>query len=526
MKPRIKTGIHSENGAALMTVLIASLLLGTACVAMLVAVGASTQNNTDALSEAKAYWAAESGLQSTLNLLRNQGVSYGEANSDSDLSTWFGTDPVPVGSDASFTVQVGDPDGTSVGSTYSANGLFELSNGAYSFNRVFGTGADTVTVSYADVNTTNVTYPMVGGSSLGYFTVVSTGVGAPMTEDIRFKIELRISAPISVVKAIRGTIRASDRRIVFDEPTFQLLGSTVAICGNSSCDLNTLALPSPTTTPQNSATITVSMTAMDPSRLVVRATGYGPNGAKKVLEAIVQKNFFNSLSAEHPITMIGQGDCLVFQPGTSAQMDIDGGTSPSVGVPNTTGLDTVNSAHTNGTMEPPPAVTGDELPLWQRDVYAMDAMIRQLRQTAQNSGRYFTNYNGNQGWGNFVDGTGITFCEGSCTMGGNSEGGGILVVTGTFFTQGNPKFKGMIIAVGPYVDDQNPGGVVRGGGGQEVFLGTTIIAPYDPNNLAAGFQCPRYVQNGGPGDTINMSIDDTIEETNGVNNVMVGVVEK
>jgi hypothetical protein len=490
---------------------------------MLISVGASTQNNTDALSEAKAYWAAESGLQATLNLLRNANVGYRAAATD--LTPYFGNSPVPVGSDGSFTVTASDPDGTSLATTYGTTGFFELTNGAYSFNRVFGTGADTTTVSYVDASSTTVNHPMVGGSSLGYFRVVSTGLGATMT-DIRFKIDLRLSAPTAAVYPIRGTIRASDRQIVFDTASFQLLGSTVTICGNSSCTLNSLVLPVPSLSPQDSPTITASMTATDPNRLLVRSVGYGPNGSKKVLEAIIQKNFFGSLGSFYPITMIGQGDCMVFRPGTAAQMEINGGTNPSVGVPNTTALNTVNTAHTNGSMTPPPAVTGDELPLWQRDVYAMDAMIRQLRQTAQNAGRYFTNGPGNSGWGNFAAGTGITFCEGSCTMGGNSSGGGILVVTGTFFTQGNPTFKGMVIVTGPYVSDQNPGGVVRGGGGNESFIGSTIVAPYDPNNLAAGFSCPRYVQDGGPGDTTNMSINPSIDGTSGVNNVMVGVVEK
>ncbi len=54
-----------ESGAALVTVLMISVLLGIACIAMLSAVGANSRNSTDVLSETKAYYAAESGLQAT-----------------------------------------------------------------------------------------------------------------------------------------------------------------------------------------------------------------------------------------------------------------------------------------------------------------------------------------------------------------------------------------------------------------------------------------------------------------------------
>jgi hypothetical protein len=208
-------------------------------------------------------------------------------------------------------------------------------------------------------------------------------------------------------------------------------------------------------------------------------------------------------------------------------MTIDGGTVPSVTVSDTTGLQTVLSNHTNGTIEPPPEVAGNDLPDWQQSTTALDSLIRQLRQTAQNSGRYF---NGTQptSFGNFEQGTGITFCEGSCTLGGNTEGGGILVVTGTFTTSGNPKFKGLVLAVGRYVSASNPGGVVRSGGGNEVFIGNIVIAPYNPDDLMAGFEQPRYNQSGGPGDTINSDVDVDVafNGTSAITNFMLGVAEK
>src|SRR5262249_55345005 len=121
-----------------------------------------------------------------------------------------------------------------------------------------------------------------------------------------------------------------------------------------------------------------------------------------------------------------------------------------------------------------------------------------------------------------------TFCDGSCNMGGNSQGGGILVITGTFTTSGNPKFNGLVLAVGRYVNAANPGGVVRSGGGNETFTGNIVIAPYDPNNLAAGFEQPRYDQSGGPGDTINsnVAVEQAFDGTSAISDFILGVAEK
>src|SRR5687768_9735008 len=80
-----------ENGAAVATVVLIAFLLLTASIALLSGVAAGTKNGTDMLSETKAYYAAESGLQATINALRNRTpkVKYSEAHADSDLSTYL-----------------------------------------------------------------------------------------------------------------------------------------------------------------------------------------------------------------------------------------------------------------------------------------------------------------------------------------------------------------------------------------------------------------------------------------------------
>jgi hypothetical protein len=513
-----------QEGAALMMVLVASLLLGTASIALLSAVGASAANNTDALSEAKAYWAAESGIQRTVDILRNAlpEVSYSQAHNSGNMAAWLGSsNAIAVGSEASYTVDVRDPDNTAAGSTFTVTGLFEQADGSYAATRTFSAnaGANTTTISFVPPPTTTVTFPMNTAVSFGQFRVVSTDPAAPLS-DVDFKLLFNYSAPVGVTRTIRGKILA-DGNITWTLTSYQLLGSTISICGTNTCPTALPLLPS--TTPATTAAINGTLSAREPIRLVIRSTGYGPNNSKKVLEAIIQKSFVTGFGIDNALTFVGRTDCINFQLGSSAQLDINGGTSPSVGVPSTYTLNQVNTEvtanNTNGTITPAPDVySGAELPPWMQTVEAMDTMVRQFRQTAMNSGRYFTSDNVSGGWGNFDLGTGITFCEGNCTMGGNTSGGGILVVTGTFTTNGAPSFKGLVLVTGSCV--------IRNGGGQENFIGGTVIAPYNPNNLAAGWGCPCYNQNGGAGNTVALGLDNTVDGTEAVNNFVIGVAEK
>ncbi len=60
----------NERGAALITVLMISFLLLVAVAALLLEASMNTANVTDATSEEQAYYAAESGIQSVIQVLR------------------------------------------------------------------------------------------------------------------------------------------------------------------------------------------------------------------------------------------------------------------------------------------------------------------------------------------------------------------------------------------------------------------------------------------------------------------------
>ncbi len=64
----------NERGAALITVLMISFLLIVAAAALLFAASANTADVTDATAEEQAYYAAESGIQSVVNVLRGNTV--------------------------------------------------------------------------------------------------------------------------------------------------------------------------------------------------------------------------------------------------------------------------------------------------------------------------------------------------------------------------------------------------------------------------------------------------------------------
>src|SRR5215218_8772211 len=68
------SGRKGERGAALIAVLMISFLLMVAVAALLLEASANSSNVTDATAEEQAYYAAESGIQSAINILRNHPV--------------------------------------------------------------------------------------------------------------------------------------------------------------------------------------------------------------------------------------------------------------------------------------------------------------------------------------------------------------------------------------------------------------------------------------------------------------------
>ncbi len=556
----------NQRGAALVTVLFISLLLLTASVAMLTAVGANSRNTTDVLSETKAYYAAESGLQATVNVLRNKvegdgtGVIYSEAVNDPDLSTWLpynwptsGTAThVVVGQTAAsyttatgtaYSINVTDPDGSAAHTTFTTVGSFAQSDTSlpYTATRVFGTSPDTTTVSFTGVTTT-LNHPAPSGS-IGSFVISQAGSGAAITS-LRFRIDYQMTAPRAGVVSIRGTIApaaaGAGTTASFDTQYYPKLGSQMKLCSDAGGTYTCADATSVAVSPGISRTVYAYVAPMEPYRLKVIATGYGP-GALNTLEGIVQRNFFNGLGSGAATSMIGapcpdpvNNPCFV--PGNSNGVAYNGcatvqtqGCIPSFGATDPQNLAYIQANPPGGgagNMTPPPALLDpNALPSWQQSPAALDALVDQLRTAAQHSGgyHYFPSGGNLSSLGNFSTGRGITFCEGSCSA--NADGGGILVVTGKLTNTGNFSFKGMIIITGEE-------GWLRNGGGNGQIIGNVVIAPYNmmnyvPENLSSTFLPPRYqITGGGGSDIIFGDVNASFDTTMGITDFVAGVAEK
>lgn len=577
-KGRIKRmNNKSESGAALATVLLVTILLTTAIIALLSAAANHSKNVTDALSETKAYYAAESGLQATINVLRNSGITYTQADQNPTLSgaNWLtynypttgtatrvvidngngaGTYNPKVGT--AYSIFVEDPDNSSDVMSYNTSGVFESytdtsNNTKAGFSPNYKTiyiCANSVTtcdntvstrteLSITDQGVTTVDFrtPITSSSPLGGFNIVQNAVNFGGT--IKFRNNYGITYPRNAIRNIHGSITKPGNFVaVFDSQIYQVIGNQFELCSASNltapCTDVTLNWSSGSTSYYGYFTDPV-----EPYRLRVVSIGYGPNGAKKQLEAFIQKDLLNGFTSPAPLMM--QGPNAVFNIGNSnvtiSGGDIATGTGikiPSIGVVDSTSLQNLTIAISKPqNFTPAPAIVTD-IPDWMATPQNLDAIVSQFRNTSINSGRYFSannQFNSNQNKiGDFSNGaptgTGITFYDGDFTLGNNIDGGGILVVTGKLTTGNNFNFKGLILITGA-------GGWARDNPG--TITGNVVIAPYNSSNLVSNtFTLPPKYElqsNGGGNNSINydtVSLDSAFTGTKAVSNFVLGVAEK
>lgn len=589
----VKRSRENERGAALVMVLIISTLLLIVGGALLVSASMNTANVTDSLSEEQAYYAAESGIQTALNVLRGnstanyaanfnqefnsnpnlagfvvenaaynpdaqyyyaaatptptpakityrQAVNKATSNSDSDnstearLSRWIKykyvngvADRVIIGGsdNLGFRLNIENPVATSNNIVFSTSGA--INNGSSGSYQI-GSGGNTVTITYNPRPDTNL--DVSSGSAqtdIGSFTVAVGGTGATWSQDVRFSISFKMSAPNSGNRMIRGWIKsaaglnakidqAGKLTFVFDTTLWELTGSRVTLTSQT-------YLPLPLLGTSGTATVNANVTPPELQKIVIRSTGFGPRGAQKQLEAFVRKDLMNGLYAPSTITMVGKKDNFVFNEGTSNVTTYSGDDAasslmiPPIGVA-VPGLDVNafrNSINKVNVVGEPGDVT-DELPDWLQSTQNLDTTINNLRLIAQSSGRYFPAGVTPDNFGS-TTGKGITFADGNVSLAG--DGGGILICTGTLTLNGNFNFKGMIIVTGS-------GGVQRNGGGGGKLLGNMVIAPYNASNLAAGLLSPKYDLNGGGNSTIQFDSSSVFNGLEAIDNIIVGLAEK
>lgn len=598
----------NERGAALVTVLMISFLLLTVVVALLLETSMNTANVTDATTEKQAYYAAESGIQTVLNVMRGNivpnplidsskpaddpanKIDYfkavrlstsnisGDSSTEARLSRWITYDTnypdrvTLLGSTASgtqipyspntgfaFKVKIENPD--NVGNTLSYNTVGNIDK----MGSVWSNADKTVTVTYKEksISDLDVSTGLADNKNgdyalFGSFVIAGSGT---ISSRVRFAINVKMTKPYTATKVIRGYIEpgtivgssVGTVKIFYDSPIYIVAGSTIKLSGGliieeappaaGTGEGGTYRTGYEVIPVVGETEIRGSITAPEPIRLIIRSTGFGPRGAQKQLEAVVQKNYFNGLGAPSPLTLIGPSSAsngnFVFNPGTSNGTVYNGkdvylkAFLPPIGVTNDENLGVVNeqtyktgSKPFNGKVFGSSSNVADELPFWLQSPANLSNTLKELENVARASGRYYAPgapVPAKGDYGDVFNATGITYIDGNLEFSG--DGGGILIVRGGLIFKGGFNFNGLVIVTGA-------NGIGRTGGGSGSLQGNIIVAPYNsasltcnPNELKC-FLAPKYDISGGGGSDIRYNSNNVANGLNALSNFVKGVAEK
>lgn len=598
----------NEQGAAMVMVLMITFLLLAGCIGLLLGAAVNTANVTDATAEQQAYYAAESGIQSAVNVLRrnvapsplldpskssghpNNKIDYysaiqlatsnkpGDASTNARLSRWLNYNYTPPGTSnpdrvtlgqgtynpytgSAFSVTVSDPDNPNkiidltvtgnVGDSSSTSKTFEKKGGFLGLQTV---GTATIeyigTTAHAGVSAREI--DASANLDLGSFRITTTGEGAGIT-DTPFEIVVKMTAPTLVTVRLKGTIKAGivtsasvgSLKIAFETPIPSQLG--VFSMPASSITPNAPNVNGGVTKLVNNSGLGVNLGVKvilaPPRRLLIRSIGYGPRGARKVMEAIVRRDNFDGL-VPATVTLVGSLTNAIFKSsnGSSQQVSYSGNDllsnakSPYIGTVgsqssssggllsgllsgllNTLNLSALTCPGCSTDSGNPAAVADDETPDFLKSPTNLDKTINELKETAKSEGRYFAAGTAPPDFGNNADGTGITFIDGDATLSGS--GGGTLVVTGKLTLDSAFDYNGTIFVTGQQ-------GVRRTGSGTGSIEGNIIVAPYKTGDLLAGFLPPKYDITGGAVSTILYNASGLLLGSNNYNTIIVGIAEK
>ncbi len=388
----ISSARQSERGAAMLTVLMVSMLLLATSGALILTTALSTRSAIDSTSELQAYYSAEAGLEKCLSVLRGQIAP--NAN-------------LPASSKINFR--------------------------------------NAVTPATSNLPSDTTGAPRLSGW-LNY-NYTPAGAGNPD--------RVALTSAYVPVNGMAYSILVSD----------------------------------PDNTPIGDG---------EPTRLLLRVMGYGPKGALKQMELIVNRSNFD-YDPLATILMRGadDGSPITFSTGDSAAKTYSGHdhapTTLVVPAFGSTAIgDTtieVNASNKNTVADPIAATIGNSsLPAWLRSANQARLFLAEQKSNAISQGRYFTTLSGMSGSSATPA---FTFVDGDCNLDG---GAGLLIVTGNLVMSGNPSFEGLILVLGD-------GTVNRNGGGNGNIYGAMTVAHFDP--LHAGpFLSPTFNTNGGGNSTM------------------------
>lgn len=114
---------------------------------------------------------------------------------------------------------------------------------------------------------------------------------------LRFSIVFEVQSPRPATRVIRGRLRGvpswQSIQVVFEPYVYELEGGQIRLCKSPDCgpfNTNfTMSVPT-STTATNSNQFLINLTPMHPNRMILKSTGFGPGGARSVLEAVLRRS--------------------------------------------------------------------------------------------------------------------------------------------------------------------------------------------------------------------------------------------
>ena len=536
---------HGERGAALVTMLLVTILLLGAGGALIMTTMMSANNSVGSTAEMQAFYVAESGMQSALNVLRGNtqplvtatdrmsfrtaiipDISNGPDNDGAPrLAGWLPYNdrfdeaslvPVNMGTfTGGYRVTVENMDPNSHIVMFETSGIITGSDAATPYQRTFGAvgGADEVTIRYQAQASTTLTpnptaFPLTLDSSLGSFVIerpLSSTQENVVIAKTAFELTVTQTLPWAATTTLEGTFEgevdtnATTLKVTFNKASVRADGTNYALnlpSGNQVLDLSYPSSPSTTAIPAR-------VTSPDPKRLIVKSYGFGPQGAEKRLELMVSRANFE-FDAPAGVTIRGADDCSPLNldtgsSGTKYYTGIDRAgvdpQRPSFAVTPCDQNDADAGIIKHDTVDDPEIglLTDDasganavEQPSFLDTADKARAYLNGLQAKAQSTGRYFKPGSGSSTTINdSLSSPQFTFVDGNATL---ENGSGSLVVTGTLTMRGHTNFNGAILVLGDGV-------LIRDGGGNGDIHGGITIAKF--GRTSGNFMAPTFITNGG-----------------------------
>jgi hypothetical protein len=568
---------HSERGAALITVVLMSMLLLAAGGALISVTSMSAVNAADATSESQAYYAAESGLQEVVAVMRGNvapsttlGLSsdprnkisfrniltLATSNAASDtatfprLSRWMnysgtlanGGSVVPLNSNYSsasgmaFGVEeIRDPD-SSDSVVFSTSGTTSTPFGTCSASGCGG-GSTGFVLTYTPAPATTVNTSTSGASNLGSFTISDARGTYTIPANTTFPLTINQTAPwpssSTITCTLSGAVSKAGSTITSTvvigfppSPSSSILPPVYNLAGVPyTLPAQTLLVPGGGATPS----VNVTLTPPEPQRLLVKVVGYGPRNAQKKMKMLVGKSAF-SYNPKGAITLRSADDnttAMSFNVGNSSQYQYDGldnagGASlPAFTVTSTPDYNLINGLPSNQVFGSPYAANKIPIPNLDTFLQTTDGVggarvaVSTLRTAAQNQNRYFASGQTPSDFGASAPNGLFTFVDGDVDLppGG---GAGLLVVTGTLTLRGSSSFNGLILVLGG-------GTLLRDGGGNGNSLGAVAVAKFDPTS--GNFLAPTFNSSGSGNSSIQYDSDWVRRALNNTGPGVLGVSE-